>query len=56
MAKKRNKGDTESMCAKVTKHGSKKVAKAEINPNYRQWAIELIMDGFFRVFLYLQVI
>ena len=28
MAKERNKGDVEIMCAKVTKHASKKVAKA----------------------------
>ena len=34
MAKERNKGDFESMCAKVTKHASEKVVKAEVNLNY----------------------
>ena len=33
MAKEINKGDVESICAKVTKHASKKVAKAEVNLN-----------------------
>ena len=33
LAKEVNKGDVESICAKVTKHGSKKVAKAEANLN-----------------------
>ena len=28
-----SKGDVESICAKVTKHASKKVAKAEANLN-----------------------
>ena len=28
-----NKGDVESICAKVTKHASKKVAKAKANIN-----------------------
>ena len=31
MTKETNKGDVESICAKVTKHASKKVAKAEAN-------------------------
>ena len=30
MAKETNKGGVESICARVTKHASKKVAKAEI--------------------------
>ena len=33
MAKETNKRDVESICAKVTKHASKKVAKAEANLN-----------------------
>ena len=33
MAKDTNKGDAESICAKVTKLASKNVAKAEANPN-----------------------
>ena len=33
MAKETNKGDVESICAKVTKHASKKVAKVEFNLN-----------------------
>ena len=33
MAKETNKGDVESICAKVTKDASKKVAKAEVNLN-----------------------
>ena len=33
MAKETNKGNVESICAKVTKHASKKVAKAETNLN-----------------------
>ena len=49
--KKRNKGDFESMCAKVTTHASKKVAKAEVNLNYWLWTIELIMDCFDCVFI-----
>ena len=28
-----NKGDVESICARVTKHASKYVAKAEVNLN-----------------------
>ena len=31
MAKEKHKGDVESICARVTKHASKKVAKAEVN-------------------------
>ena len=34
MAQERYKGNVESMCAKVTKHASKKVVKAEVNLNY----------------------
>ena len=30
---KGNKGDVESICAKVTKHASKKMAKSEANLN-----------------------
>ena len=56
MANERNKGDVESMCAKVTKHASKKVAKAEVNLNYWLWTIELIMGCFDCVFLYPQAI
>ena len=33
MAKETDKIDVESTCARVTKHGSKKVAKAEVNVN-----------------------
>ena len=33
MVKETNKGDVEIICAKVTKHGSKMVAKAEANLN-----------------------
>ena len=33
MAKEANKGDVESVSAKVTKHAAKKVAKAEANLN-----------------------
>ena len=33
MAKETNKEDVESTCAKVTKHASKKVVKAETNLN-----------------------
>ena len=33
MAKETNKGDVERMCARVTKHASKKAAKAEVNLN-----------------------
>ena len=33
MAKETNKGDDENICARVTKHSSKKVAKAEVNLN-----------------------
>ena len=33
MTKEVNKGGVESICARVTKHASKKVAKAEINLN-----------------------
>ena len=51
MAKERNKGDVENMCAKVTKHASKKVAKAEVNLNYWPWTIELIMNCFDCVFI-----
>ena len=32
MAKEANKRDVESICARVTKHASKKMAKAEVNP------------------------
>ena len=51
MAKETNKGDVESICAKVTKHASKKVAKAEVNLNYWLWTIELIMICFDCVFI-----
>ena len=50
MAKERSKGDEESMCVKVTKQTSKRVAKAEVNLNYSLWTIELIMDCFDCVF------
>ena len=43
MAKEANKGDFESICAKVTKHTSKKVTKAEANQNWLR-TIELIND------------
>ena len=33
MAEEINKRDVESICARVTKHASKKVAKAEVNLN-----------------------
>ena len=33
MAKETNKGDVESICAKVTKHAAKKTEKAEANLN-----------------------
>ena len=33
ITKETNKGDVESICAKVTKHASKKVAKAEADLN-----------------------
>ena len=56
MAKERNEGDVESVCAKITRHASKKVPKAEVNLNYWQWTIELIMDCFDCVFLYSQAI
>ena len=49
MAKKTNKRNVESICAKVTKHGSEKVAKAEANLNWL-WTIELIMDCFDCIF------
>ena len=49
MAKETNKGNVESICAKVTKHASKKVAKAETNLNWL-WTIELIMDYFHCIF------
>ena len=50
MAKETNKGDVESMFAKVTKHASKKVAKAEVSLNWL-WTSELIMDYFDCVFI-----
>ena len=50
MAKETNKEDLESMCAKVTKHAQRKVAKAEVNLNWL-WTIELIMDCFDCVFI-----
>ena len=34
MAKETNKGDVKSICARVTKPASKKVAKAEVDPNW----------------------
>ena len=34
MTKEKNKEGIESMCAKVTKRASRKVAKAEVNLNY----------------------
>ena len=33
MEKETNKGDVESICAKVTKHASKEMVKAEANLN-----------------------
>ena len=50
MAKEINKGDIESICVKVTKDASKKVAKAEVNLNWL-WTIELIMDCFDCIFI-----
>ena len=50
MVKETNKRDAESMCAKVTKHALKKIAKAEANLNLL-WTIELIMDCFNCIFL-----
>ena len=51
MPKERNKGDVKSMCAKVTKQASKRVAKGEVSLNYWLWTIVLIMDCFDCVFL-----
>ena len=45
IAKETNKGDVECICAKKTKHASKKVAKPEANLNWL-WTIELIMYCF----------
>ena len=33
MAEETNQGDVESICAKVTKHASKKVSKVEVTLN-----------------------
>ena len=48
MAKKENKGDVESTCARVAKHTFRKVAKAEVNLNYYH---QLIMDCFNCIFI-----
>ena len=45
-----NKEDLESICAKITKHASKKVAKAEANPDWLR-TNELIMDYFDCIFI-----
>ena len=50
MVKETSKGDVESICTKVTKHASKKVVKAEANPNWL-WTIELIMNCFDCIFI-----
>ena len=46
-----NKVDVESICAKVTKHVSKKVAKADANLNWL-WTIKFIMDCFDCIFIF----
>ena len=45
-----NKVDVESICAKVTKHVSKKVAKADANLNWL-WTIKFIIDCFDCIFI-----
>ena len=46
-----NKVDVERICAKVTKHVSKKVAKADANLNWL-WTIKFIMDCFDCIFIF----
>ena len=49
MAKKTNKGDVESVCARVTKSPSKKVANAEVDLNWL-WTIDY---GLFWPYIYI---
>ena len=46
-----SKGDAESICARVTKHVSKKVTKAEVNLNWL-WTIDY---GLFWLYIYLYI-
>ena len=50
---RRKQGDVESISARVTKHASKKVAKAEFNLNYSLWIDyeQLIIDCFDCIFI-----
>ena len=49
MAKETNKGDVESVCARVTKHASKKVANTKFDLNW-PWAIDY---GLFWFYIYI---
>ena len=49
MAKETNKGDVESICARVTKPASKKVANAEVELNWL-WTIDY---GLFWLFIFI---
>ena len=49
MAKETNKGDVESICARVTKPASKKVANAEVDLNWL-WTIDY---GLFWLYIYI---
>ena len=49
MAKETNKGEIESICARVNKHASEKAAKANINLNWL-WTIDF---GLFWLYIYI---
>ena len=49
MAKETNKGDVESICARVIKHASKQVAKAEVDLNWL-WTTDY---GLFWLYIYI---
>ena len=49
MAKETNKGDIESICARVTKSASKKVANADVDLNWL-WTIDY---GLFWPYIYI---
>ena len=50
MAKETNQGDVESICARATKHASKKVVEAEVNLNWL-WTIDY---GLFWLYIHIR--
>ena len=49
MARKTGKGDVESKCARIKKHASNKVAKAEVNLNHSRQKNHVFFTHYVRI-------